>query len=133
MKDRYNRTYFSMANKYMEGNYMSIKMIANGKARDMVDKRAPFRGSNVWGAFQWDAKQEVTRYVVYSYRYTWPLYVYDSVADTWFENDSQYSQTTSRHRNQCRPTGVETVKLKVEDMLIVADKGVVGLIEKGVM
>ena len=133
MKDRYNRTYFSMANKYMEGNYMSIKMIANGRARDMVDKRAAFRGSNMWGHTHWDDKHETCRYVVYSYRYTWPLYVYDSVADTWFENESQYSQTTSRHRNQCRPTGVQTVKLKVEDMLIVADKGVVGLIEKGVM
>ena len=123
------------ANIQMErqGNYMSIKMIANGKARDMVDKCAPFRGSNVWGHTHWDEKREVTRYVVYSYRYTWPLYVYDSVADTWFENESQYSQTTSRHRNQCRPTGVETVKLKVEDMLIVAERGVVGLIEKGVM
>lgn len=119
--------------KERQGNYMSIKMIANGKARDMVDKRAPFRGSNVWGTTHWDDKHETCRYVVYSYRYTWPLYVYDSVAETWFENDSQYSQTTSRHRNQCRPTGVQTVKLKVEDMLIVADKGVVGLIEKGVM
>ena len=114
---------------------MSIKMIANGKARDMVDKCAPFRGSNVWGENYEQGIEGtgeiVSRYVVYSYRYTWPLYVYDEIADTWFENEQQFSQTTTRHRNLCRPTGVETVKLRTDDMMIVANKGVVGLVSKG--
>ena len=119
---------------------MSKPRIANSACRPYVQECRVFKGNNLWG--EWYEQGFVNpdgslgihcRYVVYSYRYTWPLYVYDRVADTWFENESQYSQTTSRHRNQCRPTGVQTVKLKTEDMLIVADKGVVGLVEKGVM
>lgn len=112
-----------------QGNYMSIKMIANGDAKSMVDERRPFRGSNVWGEWGQNAYDNKL-YVVYSYRYTWPLFVYDEHADTWYENDSQFSQTTSRHRTQCRPTGVQTVKCGVEDMRIVAMCGGVGLIER---
>lgn len=112
-----------------QGNYMSLKMIANGKAREMVDARQAFRGSNVWG--EWGVNSYDNKlYGVYSYRYTWPLFVYDHAADVWYENDSQFSQTTSRHRNQCRPTGVPTVKCSVEDMRIVAVSGGVGLIER---
>jgi hypothetical protein len=112
-----------------QGNYMSIKMIANGKARDMVDERRPFRGSNVWAEWGMNAYDNKL-YVVYSYRYTFPLFVYDEQANTWYENDSQFSQTTSRHRTQCRPTGVETIKCGVEDMNILAMSGGIGLIER---
>ena len=112
-----------------QGNYMSIKMIANGKARNMVDIKAAFRGSNVWAEWGQNAYDQKL-YVVYSYRYTWPLYVYDQTADTWYENCNQYSQTTSRHRSQCRPTGVKTIHLNTDDMRLVATCGSVGLIER---
>lgn len=111
---------------------MSIKMIANGKALDMVDERLAFRGSNTWA--EWSVtKYDTKLYVVYSYRYTWPLFVYDENGDQWYENKSQYSQTTYRHRTQCRPSGVQTVKCSVEDMLIVAREGGVGLISREVV
>jgi len=119
-----------------QGNYMSIKMIANGKARQCVDDLRPFRGSNLWG--EWyeqgiDGTNDIVRrYVVYSYRYTFPLYVYDEVADQWYENDTQFSQTTSRHRTQCRPTWGKPIKMCVSDMEVVARKGSVGLIEREV-
>jgi len=108
---------------------MSIKMIANGKARDMVDERRPFRGSNVWGEWGQNAYDNKL-YVVYSYRYTWPLFVYDEHADTWYENASKFSRTTSKHLTQCRPTGVPTVKCGVEDMNVLAICGGVGLVER---
>ena len=117
-----------------QGNYMSLKMIANGKARECVDKLIPFRGSNLWA--EWtalDSGFELSRFVVYSYRYTFPLYVYDKIADQWYENHTQFSQTTTRHRSQCRPTGVETIKLSLQDMEIVARHGGVGLISKEVV
>jgi len=119
-----------------QGNYMSNKMIANGKARQCVDDLRPFRGSNLWG--EWyeqgiDGTNDIVRrYVVYSYRYTFPLYVYDEVADQWYENDTQFSQTTSRHRTQCRPTWGKPIKMCVSDMEVVARKGSVGLIEREV-
>jgi hypothetical protein len=118
-----------MQQKGKQGNYMSLKMIANGKARDMVDERKPFRGSNTWAEWSVNAYDNKL-YVVYSYRYSWPMFVYDDTADTWYENASQFSQTTSRHRNQCRPTGVDTVKCGVDDMRILAVSGGIGLIER---
>ena len=117
--------------KMKQGNYMSLKMIANGKAREHVEQLKPFRGSNLWG--EWSSSDgETRRYVVFSYRYTFPLYVYDELADQWYENHTQFSQTTTRHRSQCRPTGVETIKLSVADMEIVARHGGVGLNSKEV-
>ncbi len=113
-----------------QGNYMSLKMIANGKAREHVEQRKPFRGSNLWGEWA-EYGGEVRRYVVYSYRYTFPLFVYDQIADQWYENNTQFSNTTTRHRSQCRPHGVETIKLCVADMEIVAREGGVGLIHRG--
>ena len=111
---------------------MSLKMIANGKAREHVEQLKPFRGSNLWG--EWSSSDgETRRYVVFSYRYTFPLYVYDELADQWYENHTQFSQTTTRHRSQCRPTGVETIKLSLQDMEIVARHGGVGLISKEVV
>ncbi len=112
---------------------MSLKMIANGKARECVDKLIPFRGSNLWAEWTGLYDDALGRFVVYSYRYTFPLYVYDKIADQWYENHTQFSSTTTRHRSQCRPTGVETIKLSVGDMEIVAREGGVGLISKEVV
>lgn len=108
---------------------MSIKMIANGVARCMVDERRPFRGSNVWAEWGQNAYDNKL-YAVYSYRYNWPLFVWDDTAQVWYENTSQFSQSTSRHRSQCRPTGVQTVKCGVDDMRIIAVSGGIGLIER---
>jgi alpha-L-fucosidase len=116
-----------------QGNYMSLKMIANGKAREHVEQLKPFRGSNLWGEWRTWIDGELPKYVVYSYRYTFPLFVYDQIADQWYENNTQFSSTTTRHRAQYRPYGVETIKLCVDDMEIVARQGGVGLISKGVV
>jgi len=44
----------------------------------------------------------------------WPLYAYrDGV---WYENMERYSVTTSKHRRQARPAGVETVLKNVTSM-----------------
>jgi len=118
--------------KMKQGNYMSLKMIANGKARECVDNLTPFRGSNLWGEWTGLDADGLGRYVVYSYRYTFPLYVYDQIADQWYENHTQFSQTTSRHRTQARPNK-ETIKLSLQDMEIVARHGGVGLISKEVV
>ena len=134
-RNHFNKLHLTwMLNKenMKQGNYMSLKMIANGKAREHVEQLKPFRGSNLWG--EWSSSDgETRRYVVFSYRYTFPLYVYDELADQWYENHTQFSQTTTRHRSQCRPTGVETIKLSLQDMEIVARHGGVGLISKEVV
>ena len=130
-KKQYDTAYlrWAMQQKGSQGNYMSLKMVANGKARDMVNQRLAFRGSNTWAEWGVNAYDNKL-YVVYSYRYSWPMFVYDETADTWYENCSQYSQTTSRHRNLCRPSGVDTVKCGVDDMRVLATCGGIGLIER---
>jgi len=42
-------------------------------------------------------------YVVYSYGYHFPLWVYDRQERQWYENSSKYSVTTSKHKSQSRP------------------------------
>lgn len=69
--------------------------IANKNARRYVENLQPFTGSNLW------AEQRGEFYVVFSYRYTWPLVVFDGTR--WHINTEKYSVSTSRHLSQCRP------------------------------
>ena len=42
-------------------------------------------------------------YIVYSYGYHFPMYVYDTQRDMWFANSDKFSSTTSRHQSKARP------------------------------
>lgn len=77
--------------------------VANAQCRDLVSRRLPFKGSNLWGEWEGDT------YVVYSYGKHFPLWVYDSAIHQWFGNADRYSVTTSKHRSQSQPMNV-TVK-----------------------
>lgn len=46
-------------------------------------------------------------YVVYSYGYHFPMYVYDARIRQWFGNSGKYSSTTTRHQSQSRPRNVD--------------------------
>ena len=110
---------------------MRTPYVANRDARRCVQERIQFKGSNTWGFFALDAETgEVSlNYVVYSFRYTWPLFVFDDLAQVWYENVDKASRTTSKHRTQLHPL-CDTIPLGVEDMKIVAREGGVGLISK---
>lgn len=114
---------------FKRGDYMGSKYIANGKAREYVRKLEVFKGSNIWAEWyeQGMGADIVKRYVVYSYRYTFPLFVYEPLSDTWYENSTRYSRTTSKHKTQLHPC-VRTVPLCLEDMIVVQRTGSVGLI-----
>jgi len=87
---------------------MSVERVANIRASEYVTERKPFRGSNLF------ARHIGQAYVVFSYGMHWPLYAYrDGV---WYENMERYSVTTSKHRRQARPAGVETVLKNVTSM-----------------
>lgn len=109
---------------FKRGIYMGLKQIANGKAREYVLKREPFKGSNLFAD-----TNEHGMYTVYSFGYHHPLFVYDGLAEQWYENMTYASRTTSRHRTQTRPNGEDMIPLHLEDMLVVARCGAVGLIE----
>jgi hypothetical protein len=87
--------------------------VANAKCRDLVSRRLPFKGSNLWGNWSCPTNAEDIEkdciYVVYSYGTHFPLWVYDPLVDRWFGNADNYSVTTSKHRSQSQPLDV-TVK-----------------------
>lgn len=118
-----------VATSFRRGDYMSAKYIANGKAREYVRKLEVFKGSNIWSEWyeQGVGADIVKRYVVYSYRYNFPLFVYEPLSDTWYENSTKYSRTTSKHKTQLHPC-VPTIPLCLSDMQTVQMYGSVGLI-----
>lgn len=108
--------------------------IANRESRSYVQTMRMFKNHNdtLWSEWYEQGIPEtgeiIKRYVVYSYRYTWPLFVYEPMTGVWYANVSKVSRTTSRHFTQAHPL-VDMMPLRVEDMVTVARRGSVGLIE----
>lgn len=87
--------------------------IANRDARQYVQRREPFQGSNLYGV------TTDSRYVVYSYGTHSPLLIWDGL---WYENDDKYSRSTGRHLSQAHPR-TQTQKLPTDEMKALAEKG----------
>ena len=108
--------------------------ITNRESRSHVQHLRVFRNHNdtLWGEWYEQGIPEtgeiIKRYVVYSYRYSWPLFIYEPVTGVWYANKSKYSRTTSRHYSQAHPL-CDVTPLDVEDMVVVMRKGSVGLIQ----
>lgn len=108
----------------------------NRDAHTFVSGCRPFKGSNMWAEWvcrtNWEqrAEEEITGclYVVYSYRHSWPLLVYELSTDAWFANSSRVSQSTSRHMNNCRPEQLSRAitYLDVDAMSGIEQHGFVG-------
>ena len=107
---------------------MSKVKTSNSNARAFVQNLKEFKANNLWSEWVECMNTKDARYVVYSYDRHWPLYIYDVLTDTWFENGSKYSMTTSKHRSQANPLRNNTVQLHVDDMIKVASDGCIGLI-----
>ena len=101
---------------------MKTTKISNSISRKYVQGCEVFKANNLWSEYS-----AVGRYVVYSYARHWPLFIYDMQTNKWFENNSKYSVTTSKHKTQSHPL-TDTIKLHVDDMIKVASNGVVALI-----
>ena len=89
------------------------KRIANKDAREYVQKAEPFQGSNLFGEYDDSDEGSNTPYVVYSYGYHFPMFIY--LNNIWYENSDKYSVSTSKHQSQSHPM-METIKLNTEDM-----------------
>lgn len=70
---------------------------SNGKARQYVQSRTPFVGSNLF------AENTRNSYVVYSYGTHAPLYVYNFKLNRWYANLDKFSNTTTRQAGQTHP------------------------------
>ena len=76
--------------------------VPNTRARSLVENRQAFKGSNTFAEHR---GVDLETYVVYSYGYHFPIFVYKS--GHWYENQEKYSVTTSKQMSQLRPAGVE--------------------------
>lgn len=77
-------------------------MPSPNRRNDDVARLRPFRDANKYAVNEADGRL----YAVYSYRDTWPIYVFDRKAFTWYANEDRYSRTTSKHMTQCWPSGI---------------------------
>lgn len=89
-----------------------MSKITNSQARAYIMRHEEFKTGNetIFGHYHYDFQargiyQKVT-YVVYSYGYHFPMYVYDYEAEQWVGNRDKYSRTTSKHQSITRPDNV---------------------------
>ena len=81
--------------------------VANKDARKYVNELEEFKGSyNKYADASIFAENSDNKnlYVVYSYGYHFPMYIYDRQAGIWIGNKYKETVTTSKHQSQCRPS-----------------------------
>ena len=105
-----------------------MKKIANKNAREYVQNKQPFTGSNLYSKWLRVAGREM--YVVYSYGYHWPLFVYDKAVEVWFENTERVSVTTSKHRTMAHPH-VPTIVCDTKTIQRAMAQGVNAALQRG--
>lgn len=98
-----------------------INNIANRDSCKYVNKREPFIGSNLFAERNTNTTKDL--YVVYSYGYHFPIYIYDFGVRQWFGNEDYYSGSTSKHKAQSRPTHPIALFCSVEIMKRIAEVG----------
>lgn len=87
--------------------------VANKDARNYVERRLNFQGSNTYGE-----GKGAWKYVVYSYGYHYPMFicVEDNGLLHWYENKDRYSRSTSKHHSQLRPYNGQITLLSTAEM-----------------
>ena len=78
--------------------------VANKNARQYVDELKVFEGSNTFATWESNPYDNEDLYVVYSYGYHFPMYIYDRQAGIWVGSRDKYSVSTTRHQSQCAPS-----------------------------
>jgi hypothetical protein len=95
-----------------ETNRTSIKF-----ASDFVTKKEPFTASNTFGKWVKDL------YVVYSYGYHYPMFVWDDIAQAWFENITKSTRSTEKQKVHLRPNAHVEYKLDTGELMQLVSAG----------
>lgn len=81
------------------------KRVNNKDMGRMATYRDEFINTNNTCYGEWASHIFATNlYIVYSYGRHFPIYIWDDEALCWYGNSSKYSNTTTRHQNNARPT-----------------------------
>lgn len=99
---------------------MSKKRVANRDINTHIDKLEIVEGSNIFtensGKLPDNPETDDNLYVVYSYGWHFPMYMYCRQADLWYGNSDRYSASTTKHQSQARPTRGVDQWLTTNDM-----------------
>lgn len=108
--------------------------VSNKNARDCVENRVEFQGSNLYGRIERPKNQsDSCLYVVYSYGPHYPMFIAEwehNKPDTvkWYENAEKSSRSIESQRSQCRPLDCEIKLMSNEDMERLRKFGIVGVV-----
>jgi len=114
-----------------KNNLIKYKRVNNSDIRHHVDRLHDFETNNktVYGikdeAIVGSMSELVAPrvYVVYSYGYHFPMYVYDFETGLWLGNSDKYSRTTSSHQTKARPSQGIYQWFSTEELKIIIDHG----------
>ncbi len=87
-----------------------MKKVSNKKARVEVENKMEFMGSNTFAR-----NNELGVYKVYSYGKHFPIYAFKN--GQWYFNKDKYSQTTSKHQSQLRPSVSTYIEVSTEEII----------------
>lgn len=94
---------------------MAIKIctnrVANKNVRSYVCNHEEFTGSNLYSI-----RRNDKLYVVYSYGFHFPIFIYDFDLGNWFYNTEKYSRTTIRHHSQANPMAANPIYMNTIGM-----------------
>ena len=82
----------------------------NQDAYSAVMAKEKFTASNMfaeWISRSWEDKVR-DLYVVYSYGYHFPMWVWDDSIKEWVGNKDKYSRSTTKQQSQTRPDNIKT-------------------------
>lgn len=102
-----------------------MSKITNSEAYNYVIRREKFNTGNktIFGEWRGD------NYIVYSYGYHFPMYVYDGQSQEWYGNSDKYSRTTTTHQTKCRPPNVSQW-FNTEDLKRISNYGIAGIVQQ---
>ena len=86
---------------------------SNKNIDEHIDNLETVRGNNIFAEY----REVDNLYVVYSYGYHFPMYVYDTRSEMWFANSDSYSVSTSKHQSQARPSQPIDLFLDTDQMM----------------
>jgi len=93
---------------------------------ELAREKEPFTFNHVFADFRPDhiRTRVPPRYVVFSYGYHYPMYVYDYEACQWYGNADKSTQTTQRHKKRFEPYSVAQW-VDTETLTRIATSGIV--------